>query len=189
MSIKENMDFVKEELNSEEKFLESFVKVERFFKKYKLIIIVAAVVAVVAIVGYSVNSYLKEENRIKANIAFEKAIKNPNDKAALNELKELNTRLYEIVLFKKGEIDKINTSYFKELVMYKKAMETLEVNKLNEVSMQNNFLLKEFAIFNKALILADQGNYEEAKAALKLIPQTSQVKDLVSLLDHYLLTK
>ncbi len=37
MSLKENMDFVKEELNSEEKFLEGFVKLERFFKKYKLI--------------------------------------------------------------------------------------------------------------------------------------------------------
>lgn len=35
MSLKENVDFVKNELNSEEKFLESFVKIERFYKKIK----------------------------------------------------------------------------------------------------------------------------------------------------------
>ncbi len=33
MSLKENVDYVKDELNTEEKFLESFVKVERFYKK------------------------------------------------------------------------------------------------------------------------------------------------------------
>ena len=55
--------------------------------------------------------------------------------------------------------------------------------------MENNFLLKEFAIFNKALILANEGKYQEAKDTLKLIPETSQVKDLVTLLNHYLITK
>ena len=38
MSIKENVDYVKEELNSQEKFLESFVKGERFYKKYRTLI-------------------------------------------------------------------------------------------------------------------------------------------------------
>lgn len=55
--------------------------------------------------------------------------------------------------------------------------------------MQKDFLLKEFAIFNRALILTKEGKFEEAKDTLKLIPQTSQVKDLVSILNHYLLTK
>ena len=43
------MGFVKEELNSEEKFLESFVRVERFFKKYKLFFIGLFVFSVVTI--------------------------------------------------------------------------------------------------------------------------------------------
>ena len=55
--------------------------------------------------------------------------------------------------------------------------------------MQNDFLLKEFAIFNKALILTNDGKYEEAKNLLKQIPQTSKVNDLSNLLNHYLLTK
>ena len=55
--------------------------------------------------------------------------------------------------------------------------------------MQNNFLLKEFAIFNKALILAQDGKYKEAKIALNLIPSTSKASELSNILKHYLLTK
>ncbi len=192
MSLKENMDFVKEELNSEEKFLEGFVKLERFFKKYKLLIISAIIIVVVAIVAINVTSYLKEQNKIKANIAFQELLKNPNDEKALETLKGLNTRLYEIALFSKNSSEKdvaINTQFFKELLAYEKAMKEQNIEKLNDVSMEKNFLLKEFAIFNRALILAQTGKFQEAKDALKMIPETSQVKDLVALLNHYLITK
>ncbi|WP_428025237.1 hypothetical protein [Arcobacter sp.] len=192
MSLKDNMDFVKEELNSEEKFLESFVKIERFFKKYKQIIISVAAIIVLAIVAFSVTSYLKEQNKIKANIVFQELLKNPNDKKALESLKDLNTRLYEIVLYSQKANEKditINTEFFKELLAYEKAVKEQNINKLNDVSMEKNFLLKEFAIFNRALILTENGKYQEAKDALKMIPETSQVKDLVALLNHYLITK
>jgi hypothetical protein len=55
--------------------------------------------------------------------------------------------------------------------------------------MQKDFLLKEFALFNKALIFANNKKYVDAKETLKLIPQNSQVNNLVVLLNHYLLTK
>ena len=194
MSLKENVDFVKEELNSEEKFLEGFVKLERFFKKYKIFIISAIAFIVVAAITVSTTSYLKEENKLKANIAFQKVLNDPNDKVSLESLKDLNTRLYEIALYKNAkangkEYEVKNTTYLKEIVAYEKAIKEQNIAKLNDVSMEKNFLLKEFAIFNKALLLAKDGKFEEARDTLKLIPQTSQVKDLVSLLNHYLLTK
>ena len=192
MSLKENVNFVKEELSSEEKFLESFVKIERFFKKYKLLIISAVAVAVVVIIALSVTSYLREQNKIEANIVFQEVIKNPTNTKALESLKELNMGLYEIALFNQKSTQKdlsISTPFFKELLEYEKAIKEQDVKKLNDISMENNFLLKEFAIFNKALILANEGKYQEAKDTLKLIPETSQVKDLVSLLNHYLITK
>ena len=55
--------------------------------------------------------------------------------------------------------------------------------------MQGDFLLKEFALFNKALLLSNEGKYEDAKTVLKLIPQTSKAFELANLLNHYLLTK
>ena len=72
---------------------------------------------------------------------------------------------------------------------YQKALENNNVEQLNNVSMQNDFLLKEFAIFNKALLQANEGKYEEAKTSLKLIPETSKAYDLANLLNHYLATK
>jgi len=192
MSLKDNMDFVKEELNSEEKFLESFVKVERFFKKYKVLIISAIVIVVLGVIATGVTSYLKEQNKIEANIVFQKVLNNPNDTKALESLKSLNTKLYGIALYNQKGIqknDSINTEFFKELTAYKNAVKEQNIEKLNSISMEKDFLLKEFAIFNKALILANKGKYKEAKDTLKLIPETSQVKDLVTLLNHYLITK
>ncbi|WP_375722634.1 hypothetical protein LXN10_08580 [Arcobacter sp. KX21116] len=192
MSLKDNMDFVKEGLNSEEKFLESFVRVERIFKKYKLIIISAVVLIVLALVAMYLTSYFKEQNKIKANIVFQELLKNPNDEKALETLKGLNVNLYDIILYSQRNSKKdisINAKFFKELYAYEKAMKEQNANKLGDLSMENDFLLKEFAIFNKALILAENGKYKESKDALKLIPETSQVKDLVALLNHYLITK
>ena len=46
MSLKDNIEMVKEELNSEEKFFERSVITERFVKKYKNAIIASVVVIV-----------------------------------------------------------------------------------------------------------------------------------------------
>lgn len=192
MSLKDNMDFVKEGLSSEERFLESFVRVERIFKKYKLIIISAVVIIVLAVVAINLTSYFKEQNAIKANIIFQELLKNPNDEKALETLKGLNSNLYDIILYSQRDSKKdisINAKFFKELYAYEKAMKEQSVNKLGDLSMESDFLLKDFAIFNKALILAENGKYKEAKDSLKLIPETSKVKDLVALLNHYLITK
>ena len=193
MSMKENVNFVKEELNSEEKFLEGFVKVERFYKKFKPVILGVSALIIVLAVAFSVKSYMDGENKIKANLAFDKVISNPNDKEALATLKETNKGLYEVALYINAKNENksvdVNIKYLKELALYQKALQNKSVGELNDLSMQNDFLLKEFAIFNKALLLANEGKYSEAKTALKLIPQTSKAYELANLLNHYLLTK
>ncbi|APW64619.1 hypothetical protein LPB137_01570 [Poseidonibacter parvus] len=193
MSMKENVDFVKEELNSEEKFLEGTVKVERFFKKFKALIIGLVTILIIAVVAISVKNYNDEQNSIAANIAFDKVIANPSDKEALNTLKESNKKLYEVALYlqakKEGKYPDTEITYLKELTQYQKALSSSDVSLLNTLSMQNDFLLKEFAIFNKALILVNEGKYQEAKVALNLIQNSSKASELSSLLQHYLLTK
>jgi len=193
MSMKENIDFVKEELNSEEKFLEGFVKVERFYKKNKALVIGVAAVAIIAIGGLSIKNYMQSSNKKESNIAFNKFLQDNNDKAALAKLEKINTQLFEVATYIKAKKDnkdvKINITYLKDLSEYSKAVKAQNIDKLSSLSMQNDFLLKEFAIFNKALILAKDKKYLDAKETLKLIPQKSKVNDLVVLLNHYLLTK
>ncbi len=193
MSLKENVDYVKEELNSEEKFLESSVKVERFYKKNKLVIIAAVVIVLGSIIGLYVTKNIQESNKLDANIAFNKVIKDPKDASAMAILKEKSSQLYQVAQFiqatKDGKSADIQVTYLKELSDYQKALNAKDIEKLNSVSMQNDFLLKEFAIFNKALLQVNEGKFEDAKVTLKLIPTDSKAKELVNILNHYLVTK
>ena len=193
MSLKENVEFVKKELDSEEKFLESFVKVERFYKKNKKILLIVVVALVVGVSGYSIKSYINAQNKAQSNIAFTQFLNDNNNEAALATLKDTNTRLYNVALYIKSKnnhtTDTVNDKYLGTLIAYKKAIEEKNIDQLNTLSMQKDFLLKEFALFNKALILTQEGEYSQAKQTLQLIQKDSQVSDLVALLNHYLLTK
>ncbi|MBN2781994.1 MAG: hypothetical protein JXQ66_02010, partial [Campylobacterales bacterium] len=72
MSIKNNIDMVREELNSEEKFFEKAVMTERFVSKYKKPLIgLVSVVILVAVSSITYDSY--KNNKIEsANITLTK---------------------------------------------------------------------------------------------------------------------
>lgn len=193
MSIKENVDYVKTELSSEEKFLENFVKSERLFKKYKTLIFAFVTIVIVGIIGFFIKENIAQSNKFEANIAFNKVLENSNDTQALAVLKDKNPQLYDIAIFlqarKEAKSAQINVPLLKELSKYQTALANKNIAELDNLSMQNDFLLKEFAIFNKALLLTNEGKFNEAKTTLALIPQTSRAFELAKLLNHYLLTK
>lgn len=193
MSIKENVDYVKTELSSEEKFLENFVRSERFFKKYKTLIFAFIVVVIIGFIGIFIKKEFDESNKFEANLAFNKVLENSGDTKALADLKDKNKDLYEIALYLQAKKDsksvEINIPFLKELSKYQNALINKSVSELDNVSMQNDFLLKDFAVFNKALILANEGKFQEAKTTLALISETSKAFELAKLLNHYLLTK
>lgn len=147
----------------------------------------------ISIILYFSISYIKEDNNTKANIAFNKLMKSPKDLESIKILKEKNQKLYQIFQYlnakEKNKDFDITLKYLKELSSYKKALNLQDINALSQISMKSNFLLKEFAIFNKALILTEQKKFNDAKLALKLIPKTSKVNDLAKMLNHYLLSK
>lgn len=192
MSIKENVDYVKTELSSEEKFLENFVKSERLFKKYKTLIFAFIVIIIVGSIGIIIKKNIDNANKFEANVALNNYFNN-GDKNALEILKNNNQKLYEIALFldakKENKSAQIDIPMLKELLEFQLATHSNNIEKLDNLSLQNDFLIKEFAIFNKALILVNEGKYEEAKTSLNKIPQTSKAYELANLLNHYLLTK
>lgn len=193
MSIKENVDYIKDELSSQEKFLENFVKGERFYKKYKILILIFIAIVIIGSIGALIKSNMDESNKAKANLVFTKVLQDKNNTQALEELKSLNVKLYEVALYLQAKENnktvQISVPMLKELSHYQEALSNKNIDQLDSLSMQNDFLLKEFAIFNKALLLVDEGKYEDAKTALELIPQTSKASELANLLNHYLLTK
>lgn len=192
MSLKDNVGYLKDELSSEEKFIENFVKGERFFKKYKTLIITIVAILIIGLVVYVVKMSIDSSNKYEANIALSQFLENGDEKA-LEILKSKNKKLYEVALFLKAKKENKTVSVelplIKELAKFQTATTSNNIEELNTLAMQNDFLLKEFALFNKAMILTNESKYEEAKKVLKDIPQTSKAYELATLLNHYLLTK
>ncbi|RXI28446.1 hypothetical protein [Aliarcobacter trophiarum] len=192
MSIKDDVNYIKNELNSEEKFLESFVKTERFFKKYKKLIFGLLIVAIVGSVSFFVKSKIDESNLYDANIALNSFLEK-GDKNSLEELKEKNRDLYEVALYldAKNEFKSanINLKYLKELLDFQVAILNSNQTELDLVSKKADFLLKDYAIFNQALMLVDSQKYEEAREHLSKISEDSRAFELATLLKHHLVTK
>ena len=192
MSIKDDVNYIKNELSSEEKFLESFVKTERFFKKYKKLIVVLIISLIVGSIAFLVKTKLDEKNLYEANIALSNFLENGNQNS-LDELKEKNRDLYEIALYldAKNEFKNadINLKYLKELLDFQVALLNSNQSELDLVSKKADFLLKDYAIFNQALILVNNQKYAEAREILGKISQDSRAFELATLLKHYLVTK
>lgn len=192
MSIKDDVNYIKNELSSEEKFLESFVKTERFFKKYKKLIFGLIILAIVGSVVFLVKTKLDEKNLYEANIALSNFLENGNQNS-LKQLKEKNRDLYEIALYldAKNEFKNadINLKYLKELLDFQVALLNSNQSELDLVSKKADFLLKDYAIFNQALILVNNQKYAEAREILGKISQDSRAFELATLLKHYLVTK
>lgn len=192
MSIKDDVNYIKNELSSEEKFLESFVKTERFFKKYKKLIVVLIIAVIIGSIAFLVKTKLDEKNLYEANIALSNFLENGNQNS-LNQLKEKNRDLYEIALYldAKNEFKNadINLKYLKELLDFQVALLNSNQSELDLVSKKADFLLKDYAIFNQALILVNNQKYAEAREILGKISQDSRAFELATLLKHYLVTK
>lgn len=189
MSLKDNVDYIKKEISAEESYMENFFKVEKLFKKYKKVIYSTVIIIVLAVIGFYLSAYLNDQNKLQANIALNKLLKDPTDKEALAVLEAKNPKLFKIFQYKQDDTRAIDVAYFKELALYTQAIKENSIEKLNSVSIQQEFLLKDFALFNKALIQAQNNNYQDAKESLKLIKENSEVAPLAKMLEHYLLTK
>lgn len=193
MSLKENVGFIKDEISTEEKFFEGFFKLEKVWARYKIAIISVGAVILLSFIGLNVNEYLETKTKIEANQAFNTLLKNPKDTNAINTLKNTNPVLLEAITYisnqQDGKQTKTNVQFLKELSEYNIATTKNNLDEINKLTLNSQFLLKEYAMFQKALIQTSNNNFKDAKETLKLIPDNSPVNQLANMLQHYLLTK
>ncbi len=189
MSLKENVNYIKEEITTQESFIENFFKLEKFYKKFKILIISSVVVIIVSVIGFQSFGYIQEQNRLEANELFNSCIVDSSDTKSFELLKSKNVELYNLAMYVVNKKSNIDKEFINELVAYSDAMKNKDLKQLDSSIQNQNFLLKDFAIFNKALIQVQNGQNKEAKETIKLIPITSSVTSLVKMLEHYMLTK
>ena len=83
---KDNLEYIKGSLSTQEQILTQAIAGERFARKHKGKIIAIIAVSILAVIYFSV-THLIEQNNIKANNAlFTKLLANPTDTALQNEL-------------------------------------------------------------------------------------------------------
>ena len=189
MGIKDEIKKDTEELKQDEELLVKVFKLEKFVKKYKKHIILTAAVLAAYLIGYNVYNYIKEQNIIKANNAFERLLQNPNDKEALKIVKE-DKKLYNLYLFSKGEYSKVHLKQLEALKSYQIAMnkgtkEALEAYLLNP----SYKILKNPVRFALMRIYLQNNNRKKAEEVFNNINPNSKFKALGAYLLHYGIVK
>ncbi|MDF1874531.1 hypothetical protein JHD48_02155 [Sulfurimonas sp. SAG-AH-194-I05] len=192
MSIKNDIEMVREELTSEEKFFEKSVITEKFIKKYKNVLIGSAVVVFLGI-GANITYEVQEEARIlSANSVLNKLQTNTTDAVALAELKEISPSLYNAFVYSQAIANKdmqtleslrsTQTQIIKSLADYESVK---DLSSLDSYTLQQNAMFKDLAIVRAAIALIQNGETQKAHAKLALISDTSSLQNIAQSLLHY----
>ena len=198
MSLKDDLKSVKQELNSEEKFLESSIKLERFYKKYKFFIFGGLIALLIGIGWYQYSEHAKEANLQAANEAFLTLLKDPESTSAKDTLKDKNPDLYALYSFsnaiKDNKIDQLDAvieeqrAFTSSVAGYEKASKQESLEPLVEYANSSN-TLKELAALQATYLYIQDSEYEKAKNMIDQIPANSKMATIVNMYKHFLITK
>lgn len=187
MGLKDNLKAVKNELNTEEQFIENFIKGERFIRKYKFYISAVVIVLVAWFAGNfiisKINDYkIKEANEIYANL-----MQDPSNKNLLEELKNKNINLYTIFLLKENINDLNNTAFQNELKqIYSDTQTNTLLKNIIALSLgDKSIFLKNYDKLLEAYKLLEQNKIEEANVLLSQIKENSSLSQIAKNLKHY----
>ncbi len=195
LGTKENIEYIKQELSNEEKLLESVIKLEKFYKKYKKALIGAFLALVIFAVGYMGYAWKKERDLQASNQAFEKLLANPTDKDALETLRSVNPKLYRLYLYRQAmqtkdvklfeQIAASDDPVLSDLAKYHLAVLQKDQKSLEKYTMQKEALLKEMALLDDGYLLMKSGQISQARNDLANVPKESPAYPYALLLKHY----
>lgn len=195
MSLKENIEMVKEELNSEEKFFENAVKAERFVKKYRTPLIVTVVALIVFVIANVLYTSSVERNVEASNAAFAKLMNDSSDEAAKNELRSLNPELYDVWALSNAvatndtavleTLSASTVDIVADFASYELAVMKEDSKMLNDYAYRQEAIFKDMALIETAVLMLEAGKIDEAHTALKSVAIDSPVYKVSRLLMHY----
>jgi len=195
LSLKENLNMVRDELNTEEKFFEKAVMTERFVKKYKKFII-ATVAVIVVVVATSIIYGISEQNRIEsANATLAQLQTNPKNEAALASLESLSPALHDAWIYSQSiannnvaELEKLKNSktlIVNDVSTYEAAQSKSDLASLQSYEEQQNAIYKDLAYVMSAVLLMQDGKIDEAHNKLSMIGVNSPLAKIATTLMHY----
>lgn len=185
MDFKKGLGYIKQEIDTNEKMLESAFRIESVLRKYKTPLIIIITAIIVFLVGYNANNYYKEIKQEEFSKLYTLALK--DDKDAIKKLEESQSHLYDLYLFQRAiktedidtlkKLENSKVSLIAQLSRYQSA--SIEKNK--DALKDSNIDLGKL---QAALIDIQNKNLNEAKTILNSIPDDSFVKDISRELEH-----
>lgn len=187
MRLKDNLKAVKNELNTEEQFIENFIKGERFIRKYKFYISAVVIILVAWFAGNFIISKINDYKTKEANEIYANLIQDPSNKNLLEQLKNKNTNLYTIFLLKENINDFNNTTLQNELKqIYNNAQTNTLLKNIIALSLRDkSIFLKNYDKLLEAYKLLEQNKIEEANVLLSQIKENSSLNQIAKNLKHY----
>ena len=190
----ENIDYIKKELSNEEKFLESLIKAEKFYKKYRKPLIALGAFVVLAALGY-VGYEMKVEHDLKvSNAAYIRLMNQSGTKEDLELLRSKNPKLHELYLYHqalaKQDIEALKRladsedPVIKDLATYHLGALKKDEQLLGQYATEGA-ILRDLAILDDAFLLDKAGNVQQAHQKLELISKESPAAPYALLLRHY----
>lgn len=187
MGLKDNLKAVKNELNTEEQFIENFIKGERFIRKYKFYISAVVIILVAWFAGNFIISKINDYKTKEANEIYANLIQDPSNKNLLEQLKNKNTNLYTIFLLKENINDFNNTVLQNELKqIYNNAQTNTLLKNIIALSLgDKSIFLKNYDKLLEAYKLLEQNRIEEANVLFSQIKENSSLNQIAKNLKHY----
>ncbi|ECW8267361.1 hypothetical protein F3523_03280 [Campylobacter upsaliensis] len=174
-------------MNTEEQFLENFIKGERFIRKYKLYFVSFVIIFVLWLIVSFVMDTIKESNVRESNEIYANLLVKNDDKILLDKLKNKNLNLYAIFLMQKLTQNPTNTQILQELNALSEN-EKIEPLFRNIIALTNNdksIFLKDYAKILEAYVLLEQKKIEEANVLLAQIKPNTPLEKIAKNLKHY----
>ncbi|EMC0602490.1 hypothetical protein VBU72_000766 [Campylobacter jejuni] len=187
MGLKDNLKAVKNELNTEEQFIENFIKGERFIRKYKFYISAVVIILVAWFAGNFIISKINDYKTKEANEIYANLIQDPSNKNLLEQLKNKNTNLYTIFLLKENINDFNNTALQNELKqIYSNTQTNTLLKNIIALSLgDKSIFLKNYDKLLEAYKFLEQNKIEEANVLLSQIKENSSLNQIAKNLKHY----
>jgi len=187
LGLKDNLKAVKNELNTEEQFIENFIKGERFIRKYKFYILGVVGILLIWFFGNFISSKIKESKIKESNEIYASLLQNPNDKNLLEKLKDKNINLYAIFLLRENANELNNTSFENELgQIYNHTQTNALLKNIIALSLgDKSIFLKNYDKLLEAYKLLEQNKIEEADILLSQIKDNSSLSQIAKNLKHY----
>lgn len=190
MSIKQNLETIKEEFKSDEKIFESAFKIERIFYRYKWIFIGIIAILLILWIYTSIKDMLEEKNAQQASKIYAQ-LQQQDTPELFEQLEKKAPNLAEFLRLRKAvqngdeeALQKLSNSkngFIAEFAKYQNAMLKKDINELGLINGQFGDLAK----FEQAFLLIQDKKMAQAQEILQAIPQNSSIKELSKLLSHY----